>query len=479
MRFHPLATWHHNGIDIELKTPDKQLVLDPAAHELLSHLDSWWTPTPEFQQDCEELKQFGVAINRSEWNSKLDVISRVSAFLNEFGENKLTLGRRPDSEEGIPQLPQDEHAYVGSIDFQDWGTIWGSGMDRDPETAVLKVIAEIYERISCDARFNADLVGHTPQHETFTHSILKYETWQLNDPEFPFTEEPSGLWTTATSPAGKEAVSVPMELVYYPARLQGQQIGETSSCGVAAHPDIETAQLSSVYELIERDAFMVHWFGNISRPRLRPPDILGERIEELQRHGFNVAFVDLSLDTAPVVMAVCHRDDPDARPRLALGLAAGPDPNAVMAKALSEAQLWVLANANERMQQTPDDARAIRQASDHLAWYDDPSKHGHLLQMIESRSIDADEITSGPTTVAEMHERLQQHSYEWYTVEVNVAGAARTGMHVVRSFVPGLVPMQFGYMREPLGMLRLTKPPVVNISNPRTDSVSYIPHPFP
>jgi ribosomal protein S12 methylthiotransferase accessory factor len=54
-------------------------------------------------------------------------------------------------------------------------------------------------------------------------------------------------------------------------------------------------------------------------------------------------------------------------------------------------------------------------------------------------------------------------------------------LHIVKTFVTGLVPMSFGYLEEPLGMQRIYEVPItLNFhSNPlRYDELNVFPHPY-
>lgn len=82
-----------------------------------------------------------------------------------------------------------------------------------------------------------------------------------------------------------------------------------TSNGWAAHITLEDAALSAIYELVERDAALLHWLNNMPMYRIDESEILSrEFINDLRRTEFQEAVVLVSFDFSGPVVTVLLRD---------------------------------------------------------------------------------------------------------------------------------------------------------------------------
>jgi thiazole/oxazole-forming peptide maturase SagD family component len=132
------------------------------------------------------------------------------------------------------------------------------------------------------------------------------------------------------------------ELYWGLADLAGGKRHVTSS-GIAGHFDRKTATLNAWLELIERDAFLVHWMNTIS-PRKIAVDRESVSDTDLslllglcQKEGVECAFLDMTTDLGVPVCAVIVSSKIAHGKRTGIGAKAGFDREVLVRKALVEA----------------------------------------------------------------------------------------------------------------------------------------------
>jgi thiazole/oxazole-forming peptide maturase SagD family component len=224
----------------------------------------------------------------------------------------------------------------------------------------------------------------------------------------------------------------------------------TSSSGLAAHTDRRRAVEHALNELIERDAFMWHWVQGVSRERIDAaslPAALRSRLAALEPEGFEARLINVTLETRPVVLCALLRDG-----GLFAGAACHADATLAAAKALSEALLLATTIGadldpssvqREEVRGPLDHARLHRQA-------DMAAENRFLVSSTETIGIG--EIGALPGSAADVVRPVGE------LLIVDLGSVATDPFGVVRALVPGLVPISFGYDREPLGMARLAEP---------------------
>jgi ribosomal protein S12 methylthiotransferase accessory factor len=271
---------------------------------------------------------------------------------------------------------------------------------------------------------------------------------------------------------------VPAEAVYTSVVPPGSALPWTGS-GVAAHPDLAAARERALRELIERDAFMWTWLQRVSRERVAPgsvPPDVGELAALLTRHGWTTTWVDLSLDTLPVLLCGLTHE----REGLTLGAACHPDPVRALRRATEEALVLAL-----RLRTTGEPrpaARAVRTPYDHLLYHRDPARwaeHGFLLSSPDT--VDLGDIPGAAG--ADAGALLDGIGHSPLTVDLTLSASAP--FRVVRALAPGLLPLTFGWGAEPVGLARACSPRAtrdgrrVGTALARKDVSGMVPHPFP
>ena len=290
---------------------------------------------------------------------------------------------------------------------------------------------------------------------------------QSRQPGFPYAVFRRDLpltWVWGYSLSREQPVLLPEEVAS--ALLPRASLYAETSSGVAAHWSRERALLSAVLELVERDAFMIHWLLRHPPPRL-DGDELGspgnDVIAGIRSAGYDVELVDLSLDLRlPVVAAFGLRDD-GQKPALLVGAGCALEPRAAARKALAELGgavfSWVDRPWRPAPPMQPDE---VCRLEDHGAAYAHPlwrDRAAFLWSAEETRRLDEmPRLPAGEEAVsplAALVEELRRHHLELIAVDLTTPDVSSSGLHVVRAVVPGLQPIGFGPFGLRLGGRRL------------------------
>lgn len=328
-----------------------------------------------------------------------------------------------------------------------------------------------------------------------------FAAWQYAKVGFPFrrfTGDTVVGWVRGFSlPEGEEAY-LPAQLVYLgdPRGRPGETpIGYATSNGLACGATLEEAVLSALLEIIERDAFMLTWYGRLSLPRLdwaSDPELSAYDDRTFRPTGLRYAAIDLSvfLDV-PVVLAVV-RDAGSGPSPLAVGAGCAPSVGPAWKKALSEA-FAVRAWARSLLLEKPDrsfrlDGADVRSFADHVHFYADSERAraaSFLDASLERRSVGEIPPLEGPDVAALLGaacERLERSGERAYAVDVTSPDVAEAGLRVAKVVAPGLCQLDVSHSWRYLGGARLVhaahrlglrrRPLAPGEVNP-------FPHPFP
>lgn len=268
-------------------------------------------------------------------------------------------------------------------------------------------------------------------------------------------------------------------LSYPPA---GPRYARASSSGVAAHPDRQQAIKNGVLELVERDSFMIAYLTRLMFPTVSERSLPGgirKRISHLQESGIRVWIKDYTLDLAPVVFIFAQSEE------LHFTVCAGCadfETEEALDHALMEIESAVLIRLTNGPLRPIKPSR-VRTPEDHGAIYEQGSffrKADFLVQ--GRRSIAFRELgRAAAQSWQELVDRFTAMGWPLITVPLILSEELiGDGMlHIVRSIVPGMVPISFGYRQEPCGMDRI-RAVVAKIGGSPTlyQDMPKFPHPY-
>lgn len=332
---------------------------------------------------------------------------------------------------------------------------FGTGLATTSDEAIIKAVAEAYERYASGLlRVDASAPARQLQVPWLDPRVLaplrpfarKRHGWSA------FNPNKTWQWVEGVRHNTGEKVLVPVDLAFYP--LSHKQLGRSpyisgTSNGVAAHTDLDIAKLRAMLELVERDALAVTWYGK-RQVKAVPQELLSEDIRLRQaywlKRGWSTKFLDLTLDSVPVMLALIF--SPNHYPAFSAGACAAFDRAQAEAKAWDEAELFLL-NWSRRKRLAPMQPQEVFSALEHGLYYFQ-SENLPLVQWL----LDAKEGPCVSPIITNPDNLFTQ--FDPVFVELNPHDV-HTNLKVMRAISEKLLPLNFGFGNEHVDHLRLAK----------------------
>ncbi|WP_078900688.1 TOMM precursor leader peptide-binding protein [Streptomyces sp. SBT349] len=298
----------------------------------------------------------------------------------------------------------------------------------------------------------------------------------------PFRTDRELPWVWGWAMGAGRPVLVPEVLTYYHAPGLADRFVQESSNGCASGGCLEEAVYFGLMEVIERDAFLLAWYGRAPLPELDPAT--SERpatramVDRLAMYGYRARFFDTRITfPVPVVTGVAVRED-GGLGRMCFGAGAGLDPEAALAAALCEIATDAVnlpgrtAADEPRLRAMAGDFDRVTALHDHPLVYGVPEMGAHAAFLLggegeEIRPLHALAERFGDGSVPPVSEDLREDvercvaavtaaGFEVIVVDQTAPGQRELGLVTVSVIVPGLLPIDFGWSRQrALGMPRL------------------------
>lgn len=331
------------------------------------------------------------------------------------------------------------------------------------------------------------------------------ETYEGDPMLSPFDPARPIPWVPGHSLRTGRRVMVPARLAYYSAGLQADNFVFECSNGCATGGVLEEAILFGLLELVERDAFLLAWYGGadlteIDLASCRSP-ALAAMVDRAGLQGYDVHVFDNRIDLAiPVVTALAVRRD-GGPGTLAFAASAGFDPRAAVEGAVSEI-LTYIPHLPRQVGERPDELAAmakdfdlVRRLPDHAALFGLPEMARHAARYLgRTNARPFDEVYEGwlrrrPATgdllddVLLCRDEIAEAGYDVIVVDQTTPEQHRLGLRTVATLAPGLLPIDFGWSRQrALRMDRLrtaARRAGLRTSDLADHEVHRVPHPFP
>ncbi|KOV59018.1 bacteriocin biosynthesis protein SagD [Streptomyces sp. AS58] len=301
---------------------------------------------------------------------------------------------------------------------------------------------------------------------------------------------------------------VPEILTYYHAPGLENRFVQESSNGCASGGCVEEAVYFGLMEVVERDAFLLTWYGRQPLPEIDPATsarpATRHMVERLAMYGYRARFFDTRITfPIPVVTGVAERLD-GGLGRMCFGAGAGLDPESALDAALCEIATDAV-NLQGRSER--DEARLRAMAKDFTevtALHDHPLVYGVPEMGVHADFLLRATPTRGPLAVADLawpdasgamvspdlRDDLERcvaavtaAGFDVVVVDQTLPEQRLLGLHTFSVLVPGLLPIDFGWSRQrALGMPRLRtalREAGLRERDLETADLNPAPHPFP
>lgn len=367
---------------------------------------------------------------------------------------------------------------------------WASGISDNKYLAQLKTIMEGLERYSSSVVSEKDL-HRTTAAKLGTSAInpskvVRYAKNQYKKgfPFFPFSKSKEYYWKEVYSLKSGKKLYLPVECLVYPIDplLSPNIYTYANSSGVASGFSFQDTLLRALYEVIERDAFMITWINRLTMPKIShsslPKDIK-KRIKDIEKKGYTIHLIDITLDIANVVLAVVFKLNPAI---LIIGSACNMSKLKAVYKALNEIEMGLYWETKEKTKKlVPISPEKVKNTLDHVKLYrslEYLQKASFLWQgLFVNLNLSRLKISNELDALVKLFQEKQR---EILVSNLTTPDLKKAGVYVLRAISPGLVPISFGYQMEPMGMERITDVARdLRIPTNPWNNNKPLPHPFP
>lgn len=329
---------------------------------------------------------------------------------------------------------------------------------------------------------------------------------QYSDPAFPFSkfdEKTRIAWSEGVNLRTGQRALLPSQMIYMSSWVglepEPANITYGTSNGLAAHLSAAQACLSGLFEIVERDAFVLTWYSQLSMPIL--PVDFSPRVERFWlKHvaptGLTAFLVNLSsINQCPTVMAiVLNEATPVAE--FAIGAASAATIESAAMKATVESfqtRAWVKAEqrADNTLAPDCDWMNEIRSFDDHVRLYSDSESKDlrrEISFLYNGPVEDGDPFQwdlegAGPVDIVEKIiylDRLRDNDF--YLVDCTSPDMVDERVRVIKVISPQLLQLDAGYATRFLGHPRIYNGAFDHGLLPSRlgyDDINHLPHPFP
>ncbi|RST04971.1 bacteriocin biosynthesis protein SagD [Streptomyces sp. WAC07149] len=362
-------------------------------------------------------------------------------------------------------------------------TFWGGhtdSFDRSARVGVLEGL-ERYAGMRSRSRTTSvtgSLNGFGPEAVDPRVVGLYSEAFHRDNPRVrPFDPDREIPWVWGWSLRDREPRLVPEVLTYYHAPGLENRFVQESSNGCASGGSLAEAAYFGLMEVVERDAFLLTWYGRQPLPEIDPATSsrasTRAMVDRLALYGYRARFFDTRIGfPIPVVTAVAERFD-GGPGRMCFGAGAGLDPESALDSALCEIATDAVnlpgrtERDEERLRAMAADFDLVTALHDHPLVYGVPEmgRHADFLLRGPSRgplrpvsSLLGPEGVSDDVAVdlARCVEAVAAGGFDVVVVDQTLPEQRALGLHTVSVLVPGLLPIDFGWSRQrALGMPRM------------------------
>ncbi|MEY9962506.1 ribosomal protein S12 methylthiotransferase accessory factor [Streptacidiphilus sp. MAP12-16] len=321
------------------------------------------------------------------------------------------------------------------------------------------------------------------------------ETYAGNPSLSPFDPARPIPWVQGYSLRDRHPILVPLRSAYYCEGTAADDFVDECSNGCAIGSCLEEAVLFGLLEVIERDSFLLAWYRDTPVTEIdlgscdsRP---IRDMVDRAALAGYDIHAFDTRADLAvPVVTSLAVRRD-GGPGLLSFAAGAGFDPASAIEAAVSETLTYIPQLPGRVREQLPElEAMArnfdlVRNLPDHSALFGLPQMAQHARSYLEPvatgslEQIYADWQRQRPRSqdlledVLFCRDELVKAGFDVIVVDQTSPEQELLGLRTVRTLVPGLLPMDFGWSRQ-----RAIRMPRLRAPGLRDDALRLVPHPF-
>jgi len=373
----------------------------------------------------------------------------------------------------------------------------------DEETALVKFIGEAIERFSQRVYKKKDFQSFAYK-DIYKNApnilkIARISSNQLKNPllnRFIFNENTIFNWTTGFDIQNGKKVYIPAQLIYinYIYDKAEKIIYPSTTNGCAGGFTFYSAILRGIFEIIERDHFLITYLNKLSPPKIDlnsidDPEII-ELIDLIYKHRFKINLIDITLDLKVPTYLTVIIDETGIGPAISLGLKSHFNRKLAIIGSITEAfhpRCWIrrIVEDHPRLIKKVDPKKIITLRDRALYWFSkDKIKDIKFLLVGKTKKIENFYKNESNFNDKEMLTRLvkifKNNNIRIYYKDITLPLIKKMGYYVIKVIIPEMVPFYLDERMAPLGAKRLYEVPIKLGYKKEVleSSFNMIPHPF-
>ncbi len=398
----------------------------------------------------------------------------------------------------LPQELSDGNRHPVSGDY-------GHGYSVDPHEAISKMIGEMLERYALTIYKKKDFIRASVKkmagEEILDPLLINNFSAEQKDanPLFSLDGDDEVVWARGISLMSNTEALIPAQLIFWNYRYGATEkvLAQPTTNGAAGMFTRDSAVLAGLYELIQRDAFLVHWLNKITPPRIDLSSIedldFRSLVDKCLRYGLEVHAMNVTSDIPIPAVSVAIIDRSGRGPAVSVGGGCGWNVEHALMRALSEAisvRYWI----RRRKDQTyalPKDyipfiSTGLRQ-KERLLYWGAVRQEEHVQFFIEGKTQNLRTIFPELKTFETVDEELAHvrrifeargKRYEIFFYSPHNKHLRKLGYASAKVIVPALLSLYLDESYAPINNPRLREA-CVALGHTPPFTLNPIPHPFP
>lgn len=319
----------------------------------------------------------------------------------------------------------------------------------------------------------------------------QYEYYQkVNYNLYPFANDLEVTWVPGYNLINGKEVYIPAQFIYMPFKKDKKFITAGNSTGLASHTNFYAAILTGLYEVIERDSFVMTWMNNLVPDKIIISDEIKTFLDERFPAHYEWHFFDITYDLKiPTTFGICK-----GRTEFGDFVAVGSATRGTFGDSLRRVIMeigqtvpyfrWLL---GEREEWKPDDDfNKILSFSDHSIFYLKRKDLWHVFDNWTNKEpskniyFNEEKKLSITEEIKQILNVFKNKQYNVVFKNISTPDIRQLGYHSIKIFVPELLQLSGGYPFYFSGGKRLYEVPrkLFGINN-TYETLNKFPHPFP
>ena len=320
-----------------------------------------------------------------------------------------------------------------------------------------------------------------------------------------YSDEKIYRWKKVFDLCSEKFVYIPEQVVYCDSQLISNEkrfIYETSN-GCALGGTLEEAILYAMFEVIERDAFLVHWYNSIAPKKLDISNIdntnIFNVIKYVENKGFKINIFDITMESnIPTIWVAIIDESFNGKVKCYNAAGTNINPEKALESALIEVitSVFVYNSILEKDEKSKlikmltENTDRVLEMEDHVYFYANKNNFKYIQKHYSNQEIvdfrknfskwyENKDITY---TFEEIIKKVSKYHKNIYISLLDSEVTESLGLFSVKVIIPSMLTMTFGNNNRRINYDRVVNGPIISgirKKKIKKEDINLNPHPFP